>query len=312
MRVLMFLKKALKKIGWFLFPFAVVSVLLGITTFFLWMGENADYETEHERFENLGVVVNLSEKDYFGDCQPTIMLVGGSEGGFWGDFDNNYSRVEELNDLGFHVIKVAYRKIEGLADKFDRIEIEPFTRVIEEFSKKYPEIDPNCVAVIGTSRGSELILNVASRSDQFKAVVAMVPPSVTFQGKEIGSNKNATASYQFDGTELPYVPLASGSFLGTETIWSGEINLFSSAMLNKSAVDAARIPVENITAPLLLISGKYDHIWPSYVMAEDIVQRLKQYNFTYKVEHIGLDANHYIDDNDIAWEEIIKFLKEEL
>jgi len=312
MKLLMFMKKAVKAIVWFFLPFMITSVLLGVFVFFLWLEDRSLSTTPHERFENLGVIVDLSpKKNYNEDCQPTIMLVGGSEGGFWGDFDNNIIQ-RRLNDLGFHVIRVAYHKVEGLAIDFNRIEIEPFTRVVKEFSKKYPEINPECVGLVGTSRGSELILNVASRSNQFKAVVAMVPPHVTFQGKEIGSKKHATASYQFDGKELPFVPLDSMSFLAIETIWSGEINLFSAGLLNQSAVDTARIPVENITAPLLLVSGKYDRIWPSYVMSEEIVHRLEQHDFAYEVKHIGLETDHSIDADNRAWEEIIKFFKKHL
>jgi hypothetical protein len=48
----------------------------------------------------------------------------------------------------------------------------------------------------------------------------------------------------------------------------------------------AAIPVERAHAPLLLISGDDDGVWPSAMMAEAVVARLKQSHFPYAVEHL--------------------------
>lgn len=55
------------------------------------------------------------------------------------------------------------------------------------------------------------------------------------------------------------------------------------------------IPVERIRAPILLISGKEDALWPSYAMGEAIVKRLADANFAYSYEHLGYEgAGHMV------------------
>jgi hypothetical protein len=48
----------------------------------------------------------------------------------------------------------------------------------------------------------------------------------------------------------------------------------------------ASIPVERTHGPVLLISGEDDGVWPSEMMAEAVVARLKHSHFPYAVEHL--------------------------
>src|SRR5439155_18694279 len=43
------------------------------------------------------------------------------------------------------------------------------------------------------------------------------------------------------------------------------------------AVDAARIPVERIAGPILLLAGDDDHQWPAEPMTDEIVRRMEDH-----------------------------------
>jgi hypothetical protein len=69
--------------------------------------------------------------------------------------------------------------------------------------------------------------------------------------------------------------------------------LFEDALKDKSAVDRAVIPVENLQSALLLISGKDDRVWPSASMAEQIIARLRAHRFSFTCRHLSYEnAGH--------------------
>jgi len=299
------MKSILKIIG-----IVIVLIVIG-TTILVYQKLNETDKTPHERFENLGYIVDLTDKTKVAEKSPTVILVSGSGGGFWGK--KNKKHIIDLTENGYNVVRVGYLKIEGLPMSFERIEIGGFARIMTHLHQKYPQIDTSNIALVGVSKGAELALNVASRVAQYQAVAAIVPSFVTFQGREIGGEDEAYASFQLDGEELPFVPLPSSSFLGYETIWSRELDLFNAGLKNNPRrVEEARIPVEHINAPLLLISGKYDQIWPSFLMATEIEDRLEKKNYGYTIAHHAINTDHFVLRDDQVWETIMIFLQDHL
>jgi pimeloyl-ACP methyl ester carboxylesterase len=70
---------------------------------------------------------------------------------------------------------------------------------------------------------------------------------------------------------------------------------FVSALGDVAAVARARIEVERIAGPILLISGTDDGFWPSSRYADSIVDDLKQRAFAHRVEHLRYEgAGHSI------------------
>ena len=62
--------------------------------------------------------------------------------------------------------------------------------------------------------------------------------------------------------------------------------LFLLNLENTSAVEQATIPVERIKGPILLVSGEDDRIWPSTLMSEMVMDRLRQNGHPYHFEHL--------------------------
>jgi uncharacterized protein len=59
--------------------------------------------------------------------------------------------------------------------------------------------------------------------------------------------------------------------------------------------DEAFIPVEEISGPILLISGGDDLLWPSALMAKGVMERLEARGFEYPVEHLSYpETGHLI------------------
>lgn len=222
-----------------------------------------------------------------GQKQPLIVAFGGGEGG--NDWARAYmkSKIDSLNSKGYAVLAVAYFKTSGTPDHLDRISLNAIRDTILSIAARHPAIDPARIGLIGGSRGGELVLNLASNFRDFKAVVAMSAPNVSFPAITWSAN---TASWMLEGKEVPYVPAP------LKTIFpalKGDLYSAHSMMLeDEQAVKKAEIPVENIRGAILLMSGKKDDQWPAAEMSGQVVRRLQQHHFQYPYEHIQLDGGH--------------------
>jgi dienelactone hydrolase len=190
---------------------------------------------------------------------PGVLVVGGSEGGL------PSFKAAWLASHGYAAFALAYFRYEDLPRDLAGIPLEYFGAALAWMIQR-PEILSDQIAVMGTSRGGELALQLGSMYPQIKAVVAYVPANVRYPAC-CGS------------TAVPYAwtwrsqPLAYLSPRMAINPWE-----------DQTAALTAAIPVEATHGPILLISGGEDGVWDSTLMADGVVNRLKQTHFAYHVE----------------------------
>ena len=220
------------------------------------------------------------------DNQPLIVVFGGSEGEI--DWHRNHmkGKRDSLLQKGYAILAIGYFNSVGTPKKLDRISLDAISDTIMNIAKK-SEIDESKIALIGGSKGGELVLNLASRYKQYKAVIALSTSNVSFPAITVSSN---TSSWTYKGNEVPYVP---APFKTIAPAMKGDLYTAFTMMLEDTiAVKNAEIHVENINGPILILSGKEDDQWPSTSMSNEIIERLKNKKFKYYNEHIILDGGH--------------------
>ncbi len=190
---------------------------------------------------------------------PGVLVVGGSEGGV------PVEKALWLASHGYAALALAYFRYEDLPKNLEAIPLEYFGRAIQWMTER-PEISPDRIAVVGTSRGGELALQLGAMYPELKAVVAYVPADVRF-GSCCGGMANQFA-WTWGGHPLGYT-----TSLYTE---------------NMAVKMRAAIVVEHTHGPIVLISGDEDSVWPSsIIMANAVADRLKEAHFAYDVEHLN-------------------------
>ena len=231
---------------------------------------------------------------------PTIIALGGSDGGM--PFE--YMTWTGVQERGYNVLQLAYFDYEGLPPSLNNIPLEYFEKAFKWLSKQKSVVKDN-YHLMGISKGAELSLLLASHYDEIKGVFAMVPSSVVWQGIPKGMYTGTNSSWTHKDKEIPYVPFGTFDFisLGKGIIYNEWIDYYDNALAN--AEESSFIKVENIDAPIILISGKHDQIWPSEKMCNQIIDRLEKNNFKYDFEHIALDTDHFLFSSD---EEIIDII----
>jgi hypothetical protein len=86
--------------------------------------------------------------------------------------------------------------------------------------------------------------------------------------------------------------------------------MFVQALRNSRRVKEATIPVERIQGPILLASFTRDEVWPSTLMSERIMQRLRDSGFRFHFEHAAYDAAHCNWSIEPCRKHILDFLRE--
>jgi dienelactone hydrolase len=197
---------------------------------------------------------------------PAVVVLGGSEGGL-PSFDAGV-----LAAHGFVTLSLAYFGLPGLPQALDHIPIEYFKSAIDWFVAQ-PEVDPARVAILGTSRGGEATLFVASRLPVFKAVVGLVPSAVAWSG-----DASEGSSWTEGGRDVPFVNLDFDKVVTEmrdgKTVQHQTPMFHAGLVDDPSAAERAEFPIERASGPVLLIGGADDQLWPSCELVSRAFARL--------------------------------------
>ncbi len=222
---------------------------------------------------------------------PGVILLGGSEGGLL----ETWARTLAAN--GFASLTLAWFGYPGVPDELVEIPLEYFDRAAE-WMKSHPKVKAGGLGLMGGSKGGEAALLAASRNRAFRAVVAMTPAAHMWEGHTMrffSPDYKPVSSWSLGGSPLPYIPFKVTS-AEKEMERKGELGSFVSffrdglAQADPQLVDKAAIPVEKIAAPILLISGTDDRIWPAGEFCAMITARLKKAGFPREVRHVIIEG----------------------
>ncbi|GMX65033.1 acyl-CoA thioesterase/bile acid-CoA:amino acid N-acyltransferase family protein [Paenibacillus elgii] len=227
---------------------------------------------------------------------PAVLVLGGSAGGLlWSE-----QMAALLSAHGIAALALAYFDWQGrlgLPNQLAEIPLEVVDRAMR-WLQAQPGIDADRTGVMGLSKGSELALLYASLHPQaVRAVVGYSPASHVFEGISMAP-VSRRSSWTHEGRPLPYLPYPGGpkSWNPAEL---AQLRKLHEQALNTSTdeeLEAARIPVEAMRAPALLITGAHDATWPAAEMAEGVLQMLKKCGYRWEVRHEHFpEAGHLVD-----------------
>ncbi len=226
---------------------------------------------------------------------PAVMQLNGSNGGV------NEPIAALLAAHGFATLTLGYFNIEGRPRYISNTPLEYFAEGLD-WLRRTVRPAGDFVAVLGASRGGELALLLgATFPERISAVVGYVPgayvhsgqsaadpavgrdgPCWTLGGKPLPHlwQDNRTASWK------PYdeMPPPGRHAAGVMT-----------ALADPEATARARIPVERIGGPVLLIAGTDDGSWPADLYAQTVADTLVRAGHSHEVTNLRYEgAGHAI------------------
>jgi len=230
--------------------------------------------------------------------------------GYYGEWRNNQV-VHSLQKLGYNIVTIGYYDALGISNSLTQINLNALKEVMDGYKNNY-RVDKNAIGVLGRGKGAELALVMGSLYDDIKMVVSLTSTHVVMQSPQI--NLAHHSSWVHDGKEMPFVPFPLASL---ETIKGAVILLFQgkgyhdihmNAFKNKEAMKKARIKVENINGPLLVVANKNDDYFPSTYSGKKISEKIKEKKFSFPYEYKVYDNDWYMSNHKKEWNDVYAFL----
>jgi dienelactone hydrolase len=238
--------------------------------------------------------------------RPVVILLGGSEGG--SALKNRGAA--PLASRGFAVLTLPYyspkawpsQKAEHpeLPAAFADIAIDRLNDAREWLIKRektHGDIDASRIALHGTSKGAEFVLLAGVHMQWVTSIVALVPSDVVWEGWGENVEPGKRSSFSYKGKPFASTPYSEfgQEFMGFQTNEPVRIRrpLDKGRAANPEAAAKARIPVEKIKAPVMVIGGQEDQVWNSAMMAHNIAERRAEAKLD-TVSLVYTDAGHWL------------------
>jgi uncharacterized protein len=261
--------------------------------------ESPTYQVQVKSTKEYGIVGELVQPiECLSSAQNLILVLGGSEGGI-----PTYI-ARPLAERGMTTLALGYFGVQGesLPASIDKIPLEYFENALTKLQAIVP--DSKCCAVLGFSKGSEGGLAFASIvKPSLRGLILLAGTDTAFEGFDSSGSGQSTqnSGWTYLGNQILFSPYV----IPDQTLLAKMFPMgFSRPPVLKPFYDATiglpsgtkgALPVEQISGPILLLTGQDDQVWSSSQMSEKVVERAKAKNFKYEVNHFSFPkVGHFV------------------
>ncbi|MDD0815169.1 acyl-CoA thioesterase/bile acid-CoA:amino acid N-acyltransferase family protein [Curvibacter sp. HBC28] len=226
---------------------------------------------------------------------PAVLVLNGSGGGI------NEARGALYASHGYTALALGYFKAPGLSDYISNTPLEYFETALHWMRR---ELQPwrGFVALSGQSRGGELVLLLGSLFPEWvSAVIGYVPSAVVNCAQNACDPALGREGWAWlhHGQPIPHIWTDNRTATWAPWDHGPEPRRHAAALLTSlqdpEAVERARIPVERIQGPVLLLSAGDDGSWPSSLYSRMVVDHLTQGQHPWPVQQVDApEAGHSI------------------
>jgi dienelactone hydrolase len=236
--------------------------------------------------------------------RPVLILLGGSEGGA-----AVTQSAAAWASRGYAVLALPYyspptwdatgpgpAELPNLPIAFADIAIDRLEQA-RDWLAQQPEVDATRIGVMGTSKGAEFALLAGTQMPWIKSIVAVVPSDVVWEGWGPGVEPGQRAGFSWHGKPCDFVPYKDFAQEMAGFASGADVKIRRPQDQGRAAhpdrAIAARIRVEDIAAPVLVVGGDDDQLWDSGGMAKNILA-VRQRAGLDTVALVYPDAGHFL------------------
>ena len=194
-----------------------------------------------------------------GRRHAAIVLFGGSQGG-----DPLHDFARDFAAHGYVAASVQYFGGLGTPPTLVDVPVEIGGGVVDALRAR-SDVDPQRIALFGTSKGGEYALLVAATYPTVKAVIAATPTPFSWYGLGAGSMPTG-CSWSQGGKPLPCVPQSAEAKRQVADMFVTHkplafVTSYDQSRADSGAVEAAFFSLERIGGPVLCLAGEDDQMW---------------------------------------------------
>ena len=219
-----------------------------------------------------------------GRKDKVMIVMSGSNGGM----TLTKQEAEFYHRNGIPSLALALFRTKQTPKELSRVPVE----FVEKAAAWLKKLGYKQIGIDGTSKGSEMALIAASLFPELSCVIVRVLSHFVSEGLS-GSGKNkapsGTSCWSYRGEELPYAPYRTRTFNILQMFMREKEMHIITFNRNKDVTPETLIPIENIKAPVLMLSSKHDEVWPSYESAVYMEKKLTEIGFPYSHKHIAFE-----------------------
>jgi nucleolar protein 56 len=219
------------------------------------------------------------------DPAPGVLALHGSEGRPLG------LHAAMLAQRGFTVFAPQYFFGPGLSDTLEEVPLEYIETAID-WLLDHDRTTGDQVGLYGVSKGAELALLTGSEYASVGPVVSVAGSGLVWAGVTSSENSlSNTSSWSRDGDPVPYISWAPDADPNPPFRQAYADSL---AAASDEEISAATIPVEEISGPVVLVSGGDDNVWNTEELHRFAEQRLADHDHPAFEHLVYEDAGHAI------------------
>ncbi len=204
-----------------------------------------------------------------GGAATGVLVLAGSSGRL------DRARADRLARAGATAVALRWFGGEMQPRVAREVPIETFISALDLLARECDRL-----AVLGVSYGAEAALVTAVRDRRVRAVVALAPTDVTWEGDRSSDEHPRRSKWTWRGEQVPFVPLDQSRVPTADPPAYVDHYRHSRNVASPSVVEAASIPVERIEAEVVLVAGGDDQVWPSPDATERISTRRHAHGLT--------------------------------
>lgn len=231
-----------------------------------------------------------------GRKDKVMIVMSGSNGGM----TLTKQEAEFYHRNGIPSLALALFRTKQTPKELSRVPLE----FVEKTAAWLKKLGYKQIGIDGTSKGSEMALIAASLFPELSCVIVRVPSHFVSEGLS-GSGKNkapsGTSCWSYRGEELPYAPYRTRTFNILQMFMREKEMHIITFNRDKDITPDTLIPIENIKAPVLMLSSKHDEVWPSYESAVYMEKKLTEIGFPYSHKHIAFEHMSHAVLTRLAW-----------
>lgn len=222
------------------------------------------------------------------DREKVMIVIGGSDN----SYDLSKATASGFASYGLCTFSLACWGVKGLPQFPDRIPLEMIAKTRSILEKK----GFTSIGGYGIGRGADMLLAAESLRHSLDFIIAVSASGNVLEGDYLADLGSRHSTFTYGNEELPFLRKknAFANILRKSMVYVKKPDPSFFENTYEAAKEDARIKVEDIHVPLLLLTSDEDPIWSGTASAKRMMEKLNETGHKESYRHIVFEKGQHL------------------